>query len=92
MPDSPTGATYRASYNQLWRQTGRKPPQLCIPEPQPEAMYLFDIFQELNQGQAELSYTEIHAFCKLKQIKLTPSEVGTLIKMFWAVREAYTNG
>lgn len=54
-------------------------------------MYLVDIYRDLTISGQELSYTEIAAFCSLRNVHLKPFEIEILYTIRRAAREGFNS-
>lgn len=75
------------------RATGRRPPELCVPELPVLAAYVWDVFCELAAARGGNGYAanpvgwpDIAAWQQVSGARLTPWEAETLIHLDRAVR------
>ena len=54
-------------------------------------MYLVDIYRDLTIGGQELSYSEIAAFCTLRNVQLKPFEIEIFFMIRRAAREGFNS-
>lgn len=79
------GVTVRALLEDVERTTGRRPPELEMPEINPYSLYIWDIFMDIHSGRTygmagpnPLTWTDILAWCNLNETMLSAWEVGVV--------------
>lgn len=87
-PVGDSGKSKLQHAEQFYKATGIYPEELDGPELPDTLIHIWDWFQELNQarefdeyGPKAISFSEIQAWCRLRGLKPTPTEVRLIKKL-----------
>lgn len=90
------GATRRAHLQAVARATGKAPPELLIDPLPPALLYLWDTYLTLHGCKQErmspITLADLHHWCALYDVALTPWELTTLLRTDHAVRTTLNTG